>query len=137
MAFLFSPTVSHDKMKTTNYIIHHVWSACQAWLHNSNMVSLYTRYILLYNEGMIVMTQRGKMKARISCTYEVRDVLSNVAQGGNVSYDELLRYLIHTAGIDMNLTPVQARILGAQMTEDLEPFKGDDDTNETDENPHE
>lgn len=78
---------------------------------------------IYYNEGMLIMTtQRGKMKARIPCTYQVRDVLSNLSAGADVTYDEFLRWLLHKADISSDMEPIEARTKGLSFYEELHEF---------------
>lgn len=67
------------------------------------------------------------MKARISCTYHVRDLMSNLAAGGDVSYDELIRWLLNNAGIDLSLSDREARAKGVELYNELQKFKSSDE----------
>lgn len=63
------------------------------------------------------------MTARISCTPDTKDALSNFSSAGDVSYEELLRFMMKKAGIKYSHDPLVMRAQALKFYEELQSFK--------------
>lgn len=63
------------------------------------------------------------MTARISCTPETRDALSNFSSTGDVNYEELLRFMMEKAGIKFSTDPLEMKAQAMKFYDELQAFK--------------